>query len=110
MRLRAATATAVLILCATTGMTACSSTPDAGATKAPTGRTTTNPAPADDVKGSITTGKRRAAAPTTTDGPKADSRPECATSAAEIPKECALDLSFSQSSEGQPTTGSPHTP
>lgn len=32
---------------------------------------------------------------------------ECATSAAGIPEECALDLSFSETTDGRPDTGAP---
>jgi hypothetical protein len=91
MRLRAIAASAVLVLCATTGAAACSSSSDA----ADTADTTRPAGPAASTESASDGGGDPA---------------ECATSAAEIPEECALDLSFSESTDAEPTAGSPATP
>ncbi|GHC64649.1 hypothetical protein [Streptomyces flavofungini] len=106
MRLRTVAASAALVLCATTGAAACSSSPDAADTSRPAGPAATKPAPAEDVRGRIETGKRQAGAPKTGGHDGAHS-PECAASAAEIPEKCALDISFAESTDGEPGDGAP---
>ncbi|MEW2391017.1 hypothetical protein AB0933_21925 [Streptomyces venezuelae] len=107
MRLRTVAASAALVLCTTAATAACSSSSDTADSTQPAGRTApTKPASVDDMQGSIETGKRQAGPPATAGPDKANSA-ECATSAAEIPEECALDLSFSETTDGKPDTGAP---
>ncbi|QDQ09517.1 hypothetical protein FH965_02210 [Streptomyces spectabilis] len=107
MRFRTVAASAALVLCATTVGTACASSPDPKDTTRPAGPAVpAKSASAQDLKRRIETGERR------TDEPKMGGRDgsdstDCATSAAEIPEKCALDLSFAESSEGEPGAGSP---
>jgi hypothetical protein len=78
MRLRTVTASAALVLCATTAAVACSSS-DATDDARPTGTTSSSPTPVEDVTGDIETGKPRKHGPT-----------DCATSADRISPECAV--------------------
>ncbi len=110
MRFRTVAASAALVLCATTATAGCSSSSDAADTPRPAGPTApTQPTSVDDVKGHIETGKRRAGTPATGVNGTVDAA-ECETSAAEIPEECALDLSFSETTDGRPGDGAPNTP
>ncbi|WP_030685615.1 hypothetical protein [Streptomyces sp. NRRL B-1347] len=107
MRFRTVAASAALVLCATTAATACSSSSDAKDTTRPAGPAAPEkPTSAEGLKGHIETGKRQAGAPKIGGQDEADAT-ECATSAAEIPEKCALDLSFSESTDGEPGAGSP---
>ncbi|WP_405651090.1 hypothetical protein [Streptomyces sp. RK9] len=104
MRVRTVAASAALVLCATAGAAACSSSSDAADSGRRTGSSTPGkPAAADDFKGRVETGKAQAG------GPRIEGRDvtECAVSAAEIPEKCALDVSFSESTEGEPAAGEP---
>ncbi|MFH9071056.1 hypothetical protein [Streptomyces alboflavus] len=106
MRVRTVVASAALVLCATAGAAACSSSSDAADTGRPTSPSAPEkPAAADDFKGRVETGKAQAG------GPRTEGRDvtECAVSAAEIPEKCALDVSFSETIEGEPATGAPVT-
>ncbi|MFD0412498.1 hypothetical protein [Streptomyces sp. NPDC127108] len=106
MRVRTVAASAALVLCATAGAAACSSSSDASDSRRPAGPSTSEKrASAEGMEGRIETGKRQAA------GPKMEGRDstECATSAAEIPAKCALDVSFSESTDGEPAAGAPVT-
>ncbi|MEV1044929.1 hypothetical protein [Streptomyces sp. NPDC049916] len=113
MRLRTAAASAALFLCAALGAVACSSSPDTTRPAAPTAPT----APADGPAGSSRTGERRTAGPAELNEQTAEvneqsvADPEaCATSAAEIPAACALDLTFADVSEGERATEPPTLP
>ncbi|WJV44270.1 hypothetical protein [Streptomyces flavofungini] len=103
MRFRTAAASAALVLCATAGAAACSSSSDAADSSRPANPSGSDKSVVDDVQGRIETGKRQAGAP------EAEGRDstECATSAAEIPQKCALDVSFSESTDGAPAAGEP---
>ncbi len=108
MRLRTVAASAALVLCVTVGAAACSSSPDATDAEGPAAPATV-PAPAGGLEGKIETGKRQA------DGPELNGQsvagPEkCATSAAEIPAECALDLPFADVAEGERAAEPPTLP
>lgn len=106
MRFRTVAASAALVLSATAGAAACSSSSDAADTTRPAGPSAPKkPASAEDLKGRIETGKRQAGAP------RAAGRDatECATSAAEIPEKCALDVSFAETTDGEPAAGAPGT-
>ncbi|MFI1222217.1 MULTISPECIES: hypothetical protein [unclassified Streptomyces] len=102
MRFRTGAVAAALVLCAATGLAACSSSSDTADATRPAGgpAVPTTAGPADDLTGHIETGKRQAGPPEM-DGQHATGSAQCATSAAEIPAECALDLSFSGITEGE---------
>ncbi|MFH8796055.1 hypothetical protein [Streptomyces sp. NPDC017941] len=106
MRLRSVAAAAALVLCATLAAAACSSSSDAAdTTRRPGPAAPTKPA-AVEVKGHSGTVKRQSTAPRTNEQDPVGSA-KCATSAADIPAECALDLSFGESSDGEPGPGAP---
>ncbi|MET9769075.1 hypothetical protein [Streptomyces sp. NPDC006415] len=107
MRLRTAAASAVLVLCATVGAAACSSSPGTADAERPAAPTA--PAPGDGLEGKIETGKRQAGGPEL-NGQSVAGPEKCATSAADIPAECALDLSFADVSEGERAAEPPVLP
>ncbi|MFB7227812.1 hypothetical protein [Streptomyces griseus] len=98
MRFRTVAASAALVLCATAGVVACSSSSDTADANRPAGPTA--PASVDGLTENIETGKRRAGPPET-GGQEATGPAKCATSAAEIPAECAVDVTFSEITEGE---------
>ncbi|WP_405190098.1 hypothetical protein OG473_11885 [Streptomyces anulatus] len=104
MRFRTVAVSAALVLCATAGGAACSSSPDTARPDGPA--TSTKPVPLDGPAGYIETGERRAGPPET-DGRVGAGPAECEKSAAAIPAECALDLSFHDIAEGEPAAGPP---
>ncbi|MFH9745673.1 hypothetical protein ACH4MN_14650 [Streptomyces anulatus] len=104
MRFRTVAVSAALVLCATAGGVACSSSSDTA--DAPRPDASTTPVPVDGPAGYIETGERRAGPPET-DGRVGVGPAECETSAAAIPAECALDLSFHDIAEGEPAAGPP---
>ncbi|MFD4986600.1 hypothetical protein [Streptomyces sp. NPDC058374] len=112
MRIRTVAASAALVLCATVSAAACSSAPEAGAgdTSRPAAPASpAAPTPAEDAPERAETGKREAGAPEM-DGQEVVTSPEgCATSAAEIPAECALDPEFTETTEAEPADGAPVT-
>lgn len=106
MRFRTVAVTAALVLCATAGGAACSSSPDTADVTRPEGpAASATPVPVDGPAGYTGTGGRRAGPPGTDGRGGAD--PACETSAAAIPEECALDLSFHDIAEGEPAPGPP---
>lgn len=107
MRLRTAAASAVLVLCTTAGAAACSSSPDAADVTRPA--VPTAPAPVEGLAGNIETGKRQAGPPEL-NGQSVAGPAKCATSAAEIPAACALDLTFADFTEGERATEPPTLP
>lgn len=107
MRLRTAVASAALVLCATTGAVACSSSPDAADADRPAAPAA--PAPEEGLAGNIEVGKRQAGPPEL-NGQSVAGPAKCATSVAEIPAECALDLSFADFTEGERAAGPPTLP
>ncbi|MDQ0987051.1 hypothetical protein [Streptomyces sp. V2I9] len=106
MRLRTAAASAALVLGAVAGASACSSpaAPDAGRPAAPTA-----PAPAEGLEGKIETGERAEGLPEMNEQSVAGPA-RCATTAAEIPADCALDLTFAEFTEGERADGPPTLP
>ncbi|MFH9688076.1 hypothetical protein ACH4LE_17405 [Streptomyces sp. NPDC017413] len=98
MRFRTVAVSAALVLCATAGAAACSSPSDTADVTRPA--TSATPVPVEGMAGSIETGERRAGPPET-DGRVGVGLPVCETSAAVIPAECALDLSFHTIAEGE---------
>ncbi|WP_217226497.1 hypothetical protein [Streptomyces anulatus] len=107
MRFRAVAVTAALVLCATAGGAACSSSPDTADATRPEGpAASTTPVPVDGLAGYTETGERRAGPPET-DARAGAGPAECETSVAAIPAECALDLSFHDIAEGEPAAGPP---
>ncbi|MFE9460535.1 hypothetical protein [Streptomyces californicus] len=109
MRLRTATASAALVLAAVMGTAACSSAPaaDADRPSAPTA-----PAPAEGLEGlegKVETGKRAAGAPELNEQSAAGPA-KCAKSAADIPEDCALDLTFAEFTEGERAEAPPTLP
>ncbi|MEV3894558.1 MULTISPECIES: hypothetical protein [Streptomyces] len=107
MRFRTAAASAALVLCASAGVAACSSSSDTADAIRPEGpAASTKPVPVDGPAGYIETGERRAGPPET-DGRVGAGPAECEKSAAAIPAECALDLSFHDIAEGEPAAGPP---
>jgi hypothetical protein len=108
MRFRTASATAALIVCTAVAGTACSSS-DAASTTPPAGpAATTKPASVGETA-HIETGRRQSGGPTMDGGHDSVGPAKCATSAAEIPEECALDPSFAKRTDGEPATESPVT-
>ncbi|MFD5201784.1 hypothetical protein ACFWM7_16885 [Streptomyces sp. NPDC058375] len=108
MRLRTVAASAALVLCATVGAAACSSSPDVTDADRPAAPATA-PAPGGGPEGKIETGKRQAGGPEV-NGQSVAGPEKCATSAADIPAECALDLSFVELSEGERAAEPPVLP
>ncbi|MEU3833465.1 hypothetical protein [Streptomyces microflavus] len=107
MRFRTVAASAALVLCAAAGATACSSSPDGSESTRPAGpASSTEAVPLEGMAGKIETGKRQAGPPQM-DGQSARDSSVCAASAEEIPAECALDLSFAESSVGEPAAEAP---
>ncbi|MFH9292604.1 hypothetical protein [Streptomyces sp. NPDC017520] len=107
MRFRTVAVSAALVLCATAGTAACSSPSDAADGTRPAGpATSATPVPGDGMAGNIETGERRAGPPET-DGRVGAGPAMCETSAAAIPAECALDLSFHDIAEGEQAAGPP---
>jgi len=108
MRLRTVAASAALVLCAATGAAACSSSSDSSESTRPAGpAASAETAPVEGMAGNIETGKRQAGPPQM-DGQSAKDSSACAASAEEIPAECALDLSFAESSVGEPAAEAPN--
>lgn len=105
MRFRTVAVSAALVLCATAGVAACSSSDGPDATR-PVGPASATPVPVDGMAGYIETGGHRAG-PSGTDGRAGAGPAACETSAAAIPAECALDLSFHDIAEGEPAAGPP---
>ncbi|MDP9952154.1 MULTISPECIES: hypothetical protein [Streptomyces] len=112
MRLRTATASAALVLATVMGVAACSSSPTADAERPPA---PTAPAPAEGLEGleglegKIETGKRAAGEPELNEQSVAGPA-KCATSAADIPEDCALDLTFAEFTEGERAEAPPTLP
>ncbi|WP_435599249.1 hypothetical protein [Streptomyces anulatus] len=107
MRFRTVAVSAALVLCATAGGAACSSSSDTADATRPEGpAASTTAVPVDGRAGYIETGERRAGPPET-DGRTGAGPAACETSAAAIPAECALDLSFHDIAEGEPAAGPP---
>ncbi|MFJ9885027.1 hypothetical protein ACIQRW_04105 [Streptomyces sp. NPDC091287] len=107
MRFRTVAVSAALVLCATAGVAACSSSSDTADATRPAGpATSATPVPVDGTAGYIETGERQAGPPET-DGRAGAGPASCETSAAAIPAECALDLSFHDIAEGKPAEGPP---
>ncbi|MEU3718348.1 hypothetical protein [Streptomyces californicus] len=106
MRLRTATASAALVLATVMGAAACSSSPTADAERPPA---PTAPAPAEGLEGKIETGKRAAGEPELNEQSVAGPA-KCATSAADIPEDCALDLTFAEFTEGERAEAPPTLP
>ncbi|MFH8685730.1 hypothetical protein ACH4EC_02600 [Streptomyces anulatus] len=107
MRFRTVAVSAALVLCATAGGAAWSSSSDTADATRPEGpAASTTAVPVDGTAGHIETGERRAGPPET-DGRVGAGSAECETSAAAIPAECALDLSFHDIAEGEPAAGPP---
>ncbi|MFC9172676.1 hypothetical protein [Streptomyces sp. NPDC057107] len=104
MRLRTVAASAALVLCATAGAVGCSAPSDSPEGARP--GASADPAPVEGMAGSIETGKRQAGPPQL-EGQSATGSLECAGSVGEIPAECALDLSFERSSDGELAAGTP---
>ncbi|MFH9609994.1 hypothetical protein [Streptomyces sp. NPDC017448] len=105
MRLRTAAASAALVLGAVTGASACSSPPAApDRPAAPTAE-----APPKGVEGKIEAGERAPGAPESKEQSVAGPA-KCATSAAEIPAECALAPAFADFTEGERADGPPSRP
>lgn len=104
MRFRTVAVSAALVLCATAGAAACSSSPDPADATPPAGPA--KPVPVDGAAGYIETGERRSGPPGT-DGRAGSGPTECETSAAAIPAGCALDLPFHDIAEGEPAEGPP---
>ncbi|MFJ6613728.1 hypothetical protein ACIQPT_26010 [Streptomyces sp. NPDC091289] len=107
MRFRTAAASAALVLCATAGVAACSSSSDTADAERPAAPTV--PAPEEGPLGKIETGKRQTGPPEL-NGQSAAGPAKCATTVAEIPAECALDLSFADFAEGERASGPPTLP
>lgn len=107
MRFRAVAASAALVLGAATGVAACSSLPDGSGSSRPAAPgPSDSPSPVDGLTGDIETGKRQPGPPLMV-GQGGEGTTRCAGEVEEIPAECALDLSFGESSDGQEA---PHAP
>lgn len=107
MRFRTAAASAALVLCAATGAAACSSSSGGSESTRPAGPAApSDPAPVEGMAGNIETGTRQAGQPQL-EGQGVTDPAECAVPVDEIPASCALDLSFSGSSDGQPAAEPP---
>ncbi|MFD3908917.1 hypothetical protein HXS80_10030 [Streptomyces sp. CB04723] len=106
MRLRTATASAAFVLATVMGAAACSSSPTADAERPPA---PTAPAPAEGLEGKIETGKRAVGEPEL-NGQSVAGPAKCATSAADIPEDCALDLTFAEFTEGERAEAPPTLP
>lgn len=106
MRFRTVAVSAALVLCATAGVAACSSSDRPDATRPVGPAASATPVPVDGMAGYIETGERRTGPPGT-DGRSGAGPAACETSAAAIPAECALDLSFHDIAEGEPAPGPP---
>lgn len=107
MRFRTVAASAAFVLLAATGAAACSSPSDAAETSRPaTTPASAKSAPLDGLAGRVETGERQKGGPTL-DGLSVTRASECAVAVEEIPAECALDLSFAESSDGEPAAGAP---
>ncbi|WP_433400202.1 hypothetical protein [Streptomyces sp. CA-146814] len=107
MRFRTVAASAALALLAATGAAACSSPSGAAETSRPaTTPASVKSAPVEGMAGRVETGERQVGGPTV-DGQSATGDSKCAVAVGEIPAECALDLSFSRSSDGEPAAGAP---
>lgn len=107
MRFRTAAASVVFVLCATTGATACSSSPDA--TEAERPATRSGPASVEGLAENIETGKRQAGPPALNEQSMAGPE-KCAKATADTPPECALDLSFADLAEGERALEPPALP
>ncbi|KAB2592916.1 hypothetical protein F5983_07495 [Streptomyces arboris] len=107
MRFRTAAASAALVLFAMTGAAACSSSSGAAETPQPPAgpAASVKSAPVEGMAGRVETGKR--AGVPTLDGQSVVGPSECAVPVEEIPAECALDLSFDESSVGEPAADAP---
>ncbi|MFI5899277.1 hypothetical protein [Streptomyces cyaneofuscatus] len=107
MRFRTVAASAALVLFAMTGAAACSSSSGAAETPQPPAgpAASVESAPVEGMAGRIETGKR--AGVPTLDGQSVVGPSECAVPVEEIPAECALDLSFDESSVGEPAADAP---
>ncbi|AXI72590.1 hypothetical protein DTW94_15900 [Streptomyces cavourensis] len=107
MRFRTVAASAALVLCAVTGVAACSALPGGSESSRPAvPGPSASPSPVDGMTGDIETGKRQAGPPLM-EGQSGESATQCAGVVEEIPAECGLDLSFAESSDGQ---AAPHAP
>ncbi len=107
MRFRTVAASAALVLCAATGVAACSALPGGSESSRPAAPgPSVSPSPVDGMTGDIETGKRQAGPPLM-EGQSGEGATQCAGAVEEIPAECALDLSFAESSDGE---AAPHAP
>ncbi|ATY96746.1 hypothetical protein CVT27_15715 [Streptomyces cavourensis] len=107
MRFRTVAASAALVLCAVTGVAACSALPGGSESSRPAvPGPSASPSPVDGMTGDIETGKRQAGPPLM-EGQSGESATQCAGAVEEIPAECGLDLSFAESSDGE---AAPHVP
>ncbi|MFJ9637049.1 hypothetical protein [Streptomyces sp. NPDC101178] len=107
MRFRTVAASAALALLAATGAAACSSPSGAAETsRRATAPASAESAPVEGIAGRVETGDRQKGGPTF-DGQSVSRAYECAVAAGEIPAECALDLSFAESSDGEAAVGAP---
>ncbi|MFI8195579.1 hypothetical protein ACIF6K_03435 [Streptomyces sp. NPDC085942] len=105
MRLRTAAASVALVLGAATGASACSSPQDApDRPAAPAAE-----APPKGLEGKIEAGERATSAPELNEQ-RVSGPAKCATSAAEIPADCALALTFADVTEGERADGPPSLP
>ncbi|MGW6580910.1 hypothetical protein ACWF76_16255 [Streptomyces globisporus] len=107
MRLRTAAASAALVLCATAGLAACSSSPDVVDAERPAAPTA--PASVEGLAENMETGKRQAGSPELNEQSVAGPE-KCARSAADIPAECAVDPSFAEVTEGERAAEPPTLP
>ncbi|CAM5738423.1 Serine hydroxymethyltransferase [Streptomyces badius] len=106
MRLRTAAASAVLVLCATAGLAACSSSPG---TAEADGRPATGPASVKELAENIEAGTLQTGPPELNEQSVAGPE-KCARSAADIPAECAVDPSFAEVTEGERAAEPPTLP
>ncbi|MFJ8843421.1 hypothetical protein ACIRFF_11010 [Streptomyces cyaneofuscatus] len=90
-----------------TGAASCSSSSGAAETPRPPAgpAASVKSAPVEGMAGRVETGKR--AGVPTLDGQSVVGPSECAVPVEEIPAECALDLSFDESSVGEPAANAP---
>ncbi|MET8880154.1 hypothetical protein ACFYZ6_16405 [Streptomyces rubiginosohelvolus] len=107
MRLRTAAASAALVLCATAGLAACSSSPGTADAERPAAPTA--PASVEGLAENIETGKLATEPPELNEQSVAGPE-KCARSAADIPAECAVDPSFAEVTEGERAAEPPTLP
>ncbi|MEU5370788.1 hypothetical protein ABZ362_17720 [Streptomyces sp. NPDC005951] len=107
MRLRTAAASAALVLCATVGLAACSSSPGTADAERPAAPTA--PGSVEGLAENIDTGKLATEPPELNEQSVAGPE-KCARSAADIPAECAVDTSFADVTEGERAVEPPTLP